>query len=172
MGGEVQHGRDDGRPDDGDQDGRHPLEARGSTSRTASVVRPTATVAPSDSSRLVKNARSSSRKPSASVEKPNSLGSWPTMIVMPRPFMYPTCTSTESRSTTNPSLATPSPISMTPTISASMPASMIAVDGSSPATSRGASAAKMSGDTDESGPRTRMRDGPMTAYPTRHAMVV
>lgn len=31
------------------------------------------------------------------------------------------------------------------------------------ATSMGATAAKMSGDTDESGPNIRMRDGPMTA---------
>ncbi len=35
----------------------------------------------------------SAKNPSASMEKPNSLGSWPTMIVMASPFMYPTCTS-------------------------------------------------------------------------------
>ena len=36
----------------------------------------------------------------------------------------------------------------------------------------GAIAAKISGDTDESGPSTRTRDGPMIAYPTRQAIVV
>ena len=30
----------------------------------------------------------------------------------------------------------------------------------------------MSGDTDESGPSTRMREGPIRAYPTRQAIVV
>ena len=33
-------------------------------------------------------------------------------------------------------------------------------------------AAKMSGDTDESGPSTSTRDGPISAYPTRQAIVV
>ena len=33
-------------------------------------------------------------------------------------------------------------------------------------------AAKISGETDESGPSTRTRDGPNAAYPTRQAMVV
>ena len=41
-----------------------------------------------------------------------------------------------------------------------IPASAIAVAGSSPATSSGAIAAKISGDTDESGPSTSTRDGP------------
>lgn len=33
------------------------------------------------------NATDSSTRPSASVEKPNSFGSWPTKIVNARPFM-------------------------------------------------------------------------------------
>ncbi len=61
---------------------------------------------------------------------------------------------------------------MTPTRIANIPARAMAVLGSSPATTSGASAAKISGDTDESGPRTSTRDGPMIAYPTRHAIVV
>ena len=60
---------------------------------------------------------------------------------------------------------------MSPTSSASIPASTIALPGSS-ATSSGVIAAKISGETDESGPSTSTRDGPNTAYPTRHAMVV
>ena len=42
---------------------------------------------PGSSSRFSKNARSSSTKPSASVENPNSFGSWLTTIVIARPFM-------------------------------------------------------------------------------------
>ena len=52
---------------------------------------------------------------------------------------------------------------MSPTSSASIPASAIAFAGSSPATSSGAIAAKISGDTEESGPRTSTRDGPKIA---------
>ncbi len=48
----------------------------------------------------------------------------------------------------------------------------MAVAGSCDAPRIGAIAAKMSGDTDESGPSTRSRDGPMIAYPTRQAIVV
>ena len=54
---------------------------------------------------------------------------------------------------------------------ASMPAMAIAL-AVSLATSSGVMAAKMSGETDESGPRTSTRDGPSSAYTTRQAMVV
>ena len=60
---------------------------------------------------------------------------------------------------------------MMPTSNASMPASAIALPGSS-TTSSGMIAAKISGETEESGPSTSTRDGPNTAYPTRQAMVV
>ena len=60
---------------------------------------------------------------------------------------------------------------MRPTSSASIPASTIAFPGSS-TTSSGVMAAKISGETDESGPSTSTRDGPKTAYPTRQAIVV
>ncbi len=52
---------------------------------------------------------------------------------------------------------------MSPTITAIIPASAMALVGSPPATSSGVMAAKIRGDTDESGPRTRIRDGPKTA---------
>ena len=52
---------------------------------------------------------------------------------------------------------------MSPTSSASMPASTIALPGSS-TTSSGVIAARISGETDESGPSTSTRDGPKTAY--------
>ena len=84
------------------------------------------------------------------------------MIVTASPFMYPTCTSLDRRSATNPSLPRPSPISISPTSNASMPASTIAEWGS-PVTSSGVIAAKISGDTDESGPSTSTRDGPKIA---------
>ena len=51
---------------------------------------------------------------------------------------------------------------MRPTSSASIPASAIALAGSS-ATSSGVIAARISGDTDESGPSTSTRDGPKMA---------
>ncbi len=78
----------------------------------------------------------SSTKPSASVENPHSLGSWPTMMVIASPFMYPTWTSFESRSATKPSFAIPSPIRISPTMIAIIPASATAVSGS-PATASG-----------------------------------
>ena len=39
-------------------------------------------------------------------------------------------------------------------------------------TSNGTIAAKISGATEESGPSTRILEGPKIAYPTRHAIVV
>ena len=51
---------------------------------------------------------------------------------------------------------------MTPTIIAIIPASATASAGSS-VTSSGVIAAKISGATDESGPRTRILDGPNSA---------
>ena len=51
---------------------------------------------------------------------------------------------------------------MSPTISASIPASAMARVGSPPASS-GTIAAKIIGETEESGPSTRMRDGPKIA---------
>ena len=56
-------------------------------------------------------------------------------------------------------------------MSASMPARAIADAGSS-ATMSGTMAAKMSGETDESGPSTSTRDGPKSAYTMRHTTVV
>ena len=83
-------------------------------------------------------------------------------IVIASPFMYPTWTSFESRSATKPSFAIPSPTRISPTMIAIIPASAIAVSGS-PATASGTIAAKISGDTAESGPSTSTRDGPMSA---------
>ncbi len=52
---------------------------------------------------------------------------------------------------------------MRPTSMASMPARTTARPGSPPATSSGVIAAKISGETDESGPRTSTGDGPNKA---------
>ena len=71
----------------------------------------------------------------------------------------------------NPSLPSPRPISMAPTMSASMPA-MATASAVLFATSRGVMAAKISGETDESGPRTSTRLGPSSAYTTRQTTVV
>ena len=61
-----------------------------------------------------------------------------------------------------PSLATPSPMRMSPTMMASIPARVMALSGS-PTISSGVIAARISGETDESGPRTSTLDGPKTA---------
>ena len=114
------------------------------------------------SSRCSNHATTSAPKEVASVENPHSFGSCPTMIVMARPFMYPTWTSLASRSATNPSRPSPIAISMRPTNSASMPASATCVF-TSPGTASGTIAAKISGETEESGPSTSTRDGPKTA---------
>ena len=84
------------------------------------------------------------------------------MIVTASPFMYPTWTSLESRSATKPSLPRPSPTSIAPTISAIIPASAMASPGSL-VTSSGVIAAKINGATEESGPSTRILEGPKMA---------
>ena len=62
-------------------------DSRGSTSITTRQARPTASVVTFVWSMPETNAFSSLMNPSASVENPNSFGSWPTMMVMARPFM-------------------------------------------------------------------------------------
>ena len=118
---------------------------RGRINRTASAATPITSAVVFVWSSPDTNAFVSSMKPSASVENPKSFGSWPTMIVIARPFMYPTCTSLDRRSATNPSLPRPSPISIAPTISAIIPARAIAVLGSG--TRRGARSPRRSGAT-------------------------
>ena len=63
------------------------LVTRGSRSRTARVARPIASAVVLVWSSPSRNALISSKNPSASVENPNSFGSWPTMMVTARPFM-------------------------------------------------------------------------------------
>ena len=63
------------------------FDTRGSTSSTASVASPSTNAVRFVWSRPDTNAFASWTKPSASVENPKSLGSWPTMIVIARPFM-------------------------------------------------------------------------------------
>ena len=89
LGREVEHGGDDGGADHRDEHRRDlRREIRGSTEQERQDARPTTQRRACWSGRgPVKNAWTSSMKPSASVEKPNSLGSWPTMMVMARPFM-------------------------------------------------------------------------------------
>ena len=78
----------------------------------------------------------------------------------------------ESRSATKPSFRTPAAIITAPTISASNDASATAFFGSPPEPTIGRIAAAIIGPRDESGPSTRIRDGPKSAYPTRQRIVV
>ena len=111
-------------------------------------------------------------KLSASTEKPNSFGSWPTRIVSASPFMYPIMVGFESRSATKPSRATPPRAVIPPTSSASIDASATARCGSPPAPISGRIVAAIIGPSDESGPSTRILDGPKTAYPARQRIDV
>ena len=63
------------------------LVNRGSTMSTARTATPTTSVVVLVWSRPSKNTRTSFRNESALVEKPNSFGSCPTMIVTASPFM-------------------------------------------------------------------------------------
>jgi hypothetical protein len=145
-----------------------------STRIKASDRAPTASAAGrvSPENRAWTKATTSPMKPSASTEKPNSLGNCPTMIVRARPFMYPRIVGCESRSATKPSFPAPATTMMTPVMIASADASSTARAGSPPAPASGRIVAAIMGPRDESGPRTRMRDGPTRAYPRRHRIDV
>ena len=63
-------------------------------------------------------------------------------------------------------------IMITATMRASTEASATARSGSPPAATRGTIVAAIIGPSEESGPSTRTRDGPKTAYASRHVIVV
>ena len=87
---------------------------RGSTSRTTSREIPSHIAVVLRSGNPSTNARNSPMKLSASVENPHNFGSCPTTMVSASPFMYPTCTSFDSRSATKPKWPRPRPSSMSP----------------------------------------------------------
>ena len=87
---QIEHADDDGRADDGDQDARHALAAleqqdhrQGALRRPANAVQFAlpASTACGDRPHVRAAARS------ASIEKPNSLGSWLISTVSAMPFM-------------------------------------------------------------------------------------
>jgi hypothetical protein len=78
----------------------------------------------------------------------------------------------DRRSATNPSLAIPAIAVMAPTIRASIEARAMARLGSPPDPARGRITAAIIGPRDESGPSTRIFDGPRSAYPSRHMIEV
>ncbi len=86
--------------------------------------------------------------------------------------MYPIWVGLESRSAMNPSFAVPASTVITPTMIASMDASATARPGSPSAATRGSTVAAIIGPREESGPSTRILDGPKIAYATRHRMDV
>ncbi len=77
--------------------------------------------------------------------------------------MYPIWVGFESRSATNPSFATPARIITTPTIRANIDARATAAAGSPFASTSGAIVAAIIGPSEESGPSTRIFEGPNTA---------
>ena len=106
------------------------------------------------------------------VAKPNNFGSWPQMMMIATPFRYPIRTGLESNSATVPSLAMPAARQMRPISTASVLASAIARAGSGLVASSGAMTVKIIGPSVESGPTTRMREGPNSAYANNPAAVV
>ena len=71
-----------------------------------------------------------------------------------------------------PSRATPARTVIAPVMSASAEASATARAGSPLAPTIGRIVAAIMGPSEESGPSTRIRDGPKTAYPTRQRIDV
>ena len=72
----------------------------------------------------------------------------------------------------NPSFAAPATSMIAPTRSASIDASMTAFAGSPFAPTSGRIVAAIIGPSDESGPSTKIFDGPTTAYAVRQRMEV
>ncbi len=138
---------------------------------SASDTRPSASAAPtvSPSATPSTNPRTSSMKPLASTLNPKSFGSWPTRMVSANPFMYPICVGLDSRSATKPSRSTAASTTIAPVIRASIEASATARSGSPWAATSGSSVAAIIGPSDESGPSTRIGDGPNSAYPARQS---
>ena len=96
-------------------------------------------------------------------EKPNSFGSCPTRIVRAKPFMYPIMVGLDRRSATNPSLTIPASTVIAPTSRASIDARATARAGSPLAPMSGRIVAAIIGPSEESGPSTRILDGPNSA---------
>ena len=84
---EVEHRGDHRGADDGDEHGRHRAGEPRQDEQHRQDGQPDEERVVFTSSSPWKKARTSSTKPSASVEKPHNLGSWPTTIVTARPFM-------------------------------------------------------------------------------------
>ena len=97
------------------------------------------------------------------MEKPNSLGSWPTMIVMAEAVHVADLDLAREQVGDEAELAEPEADldERRRAWRASRPGR--SPSSSSPATTSGMIAAKISGETDESGPSTSTRDGPKTA---------
>ena len=78
----------------------------------------------------------------------------------------------DSRSATKPKWANPAIVMTRPTSSASTDAYATARAGSPSAMTSGRIVAAIIGPSEESGPSTRIREGPKIAYPSRHRIEV
>ena len=116
--------------------------------------------------------RPRSTSPCASELKPNSFGSCPTKTITAIPLRKPTRTGFDRSSARTPRRAKPAAMHSAPMSSASIEASATALAGSAWASTSGRSAAAISGPSAESGPSTRMRDGPNSAYARSASTVV
>ena len=106
----------------------------------------------------------STRRPAEateSIEKPSSFGTCEMITSSATALRYPTRMGLDSRSVTKPRRRMPPSSRIAPTMIASSPASATAR--SSLPSARGRTDAAMIGASAESGPSTRMRDGPNTA---------
>ena len=137
------------------------VTAAGRAGRPASPARATSAVGVGRVELRRRTPATSSTKPSASVENPNSFGQLADddgdrqAVHVADLHLLGEQVGDEARACRGRGRSRSAP-----TITAIIPASAIAVPGSSPATTSGTIAAKISGETDESGPSTRTRDGP------------
>jgi hypothetical protein len=141
-------------------------EKRRRTSVTTSAPPPitsaTGTTRPSTTPRTIPI--DSPRKSEPSTENPSSFGTWLTITVSAMPLMYPTRTGRDSRSVRKPRRAAAAPTQIAPTMSASAEARATERPASPPAS--GMIVAAMGAISAESGPSTRIRDGPTRKYAT------
>ena len=136
---------------------------------TARQPAPIASVIGSLSSSPPISSRTASTKLSADTGMPSTFGSWVTNTVSAMPARYPMRTGFEIRSVTKPRRSTAASARIPPTSSASSAAVSIRAVALAPA--MGMIAAATTGDTAESGPNTRMREGPKTKYASSGSIV-
>ena len=132
---------------------------------TASEPAPTSSVGPSMSPRWRTTPHACSKKFPSARSIPNSLGTWPMMIVSASPMMKPFITGSEMKWARKPSRSRPATRARRPVIRART--TVKARTSSGPPVVRSATAAADRAAVADIGPTTRCRELPNAAYSTR-----